>query len=153
MTVLLRDVRPDDLESLFEYQREPAAIEMAAFPSRDRDAFFAHWKTNVLGNPAGIPRIVEVDGEVAGFINSFERNGERLVGYWLGSRFWGRGIATQALEQLLKCDSFRPLLAHVAKHNIASIRVLEKCGFTICREETADDGIEELVLVLEGSTA
>ena len=42
--------------------------------------------------------------------------------------FWGKGIATQALTDFLKLES-RPLHAHVAKTNIASIRVLEKCGF------------------------
>ena len=44
----------------------------------------------------------------------------------------------------------RPLHAHVARHNVGSIRVLEKCGFTIEREERAEEvGIDgaELVLV------
>src|SRR6266487_3966847 len=136
MPIVLRDVHPDDLPALFEYQREPAGVQMAVFPPRDWDAFLDHWTHNVLGDPANIAKIVEVDGEVAGFINSFERGGERLVGYWLGSRFWGRGIATRALELLLSCETTRPLLAHVAKTNVASIRVLEKCGFMKNREET-----------------
>jgi RimJ/RimL family protein N-acetyltransferase len=37
----------------------------------------------------------------------------------------------------------------VAKHNVASIRVLEKCGFSLEREESADVAdLAELVLVL-----
>jgi RimJ/RimL family protein N-acetyltransferase len=32
----------------------------------------------------------------------------------------------------------------VAKHNVGSIRVLEKCGFTIAREERVTDGGEEI---------
>ena len=149
MHILLRDVHTDDLETLFEYQREPAAIQMAAFPGRDREAFMLHWMQNVLGGPAVIAKIIEVDGQVAGFITSFQRDSERQVGYWLGSRFWGRGIATQGLEQILHSDSSRPLYAHVAKTNIASTRVLEKCGFSVCREEVAADGVEEIVLRLE----
>jgi hypothetical protein len=36
----LRDVEEDDLEIFFEHQREPEANRVAAFPARDRDAFF-----------------------------------------------------------------------------------------------------------------
>jgi len=45
----------------------------------------------------------------------------------------------------------RPLHAHVAKHIVASIRVLEKCGFSLEREESgevAGEDVAELVLVL-----
>ena len=57
---------------------------------------------------------------------------------------WGRAIATQALNQFIGQVQTRPLYAHVAKHNIASIRVLQKCGFTICSAE-----IEEIILKLD----
>jgi RimJ/RimL family protein N-acetyltransferase len=48
----------------------------------------------------------------------------------------------------------RPLYAHVAVHNVASIRVLQKCGFTITDEPSGapdepDDGVAELFLKLE----
>ena len=42
----------------------------------------------------------------------------------------GRGVATEAVRALLAEDPKRPLFGHVAKHNGASMRVLEKCGFT-----------------------
>jgi hypothetical protein len=41
----------------------------------------------------------------------------------------------------------RPLYAYVARHNIGSIRVLEKCGFTRCGEEH-----EGVILKLESTT-
>jgi RimJ/RimL family protein N-acetyltransferase len=149
MRIVLREVHPADLEILFAYQREPAATEMAVFPARDRETFLDHWQQNVLGDPAVLVKIVEVDGRVAGWINSFLRGSQRLIGYWLGSRFWGRGIATHALEQFLKCETARPLFAHVARSNHASSRVLEKCGFAASREEVDAEGVEELVLKLE----
>lgn len=62
--------------------------------------------------------------------------GEREVGYWIGSAYWGNGIATAALAAFLQQVQMRPLYAHVAKHNRGSLRVLEKCGFTIIGEET-----------------
>ncbi|MBP8242640.1 MAG: GNAT family N-acetyltransferase, partial [Thermoflexales bacterium] len=56
-------------------------------------------------------------------------SGQREVGYWLGREFWGKGIATRALEAFLAIDTTRPLHAFVVHHNLGSIRVLEKCGF------------------------
>jgi RimJ/RimL family protein N-acetyltransferase len=47
--------------------------------------------------------------------------------------------------------SERPLFAHVVKHNVGSIRVLEKCGFRLEREESvevAGETVAELVFVL-----
>src|SRR3954451_8597580 len=61
------------------------------------------------------------------------------VGYWLGRPFWGRGIATQALDEFLRVVTERPLHALVAVNHHASIRVLEKCGFTLTRSETRFD--------------
>ncbi len=46
------------------------------------------------------------------------------------------GIATGALRQFVEGETVRPLYAYVAKHNIASQRVLEKCGFRILREDS-----------------
>jgi RimJ/RimL family protein N-acetyltransferase len=42
----------------------------------------------------------------------------------------------------------RPLYAHVVKSNVASIRVLEKCGFVKVDQHAGDDGVEELLLEL-----
>lgn len=149
--VRLREVEPGDLPIFFEHQLDPEATRMAAFPSRDRVAFDAHWATNILGNPATVTRTILVDGEVAGHVGSWLQDGARLVGYWIGRDFWGRGVATRALAAFLELVTERPLLAHVAQHNAGSIRVLEKCGF---RREgggsgaVAEDGVVELVYVL-----
>jgi RimJ/RimL family protein N-acetyltransferase len=59
-------------------------------------------------------------------------DGKPQVTYWLGKAFWGNGIATLALTEFLCIFKTRPLYASVAKDNVASIRVLEKCGFAIC---------------------
>ena len=55
------------------------------------------------------------------------------TGYWLGEEFWGRGVATAAMELLITYafDSLKlaKLYSGVFSTNRASIRVLEKCGF------------------------
>jgi len=143
MDVTLRQVTVDDLPIFFEHQLDPAATGMADFPSRERGPFMAHW-TKILADAANRTMTILFDGLVAGNIVSWDQSGEREVGYWLGKEYWGKGIATQALSAfLLNYEKTRPLYAHVAKHNIASYRVLEKCGFTLHSEDA-----EEFILKL-----
>lgn len=149
----LRDVTETDLPIFFEQQLDPEATQMAGFPSRGQEAFMAHWKFKVLGDDSVLVKTIVFNGEVAGNIVCFEQLGEREVGYWLGRDYWGKGIATKALDEFLKHIETRPLYAHVAKHNIGSRRVLEKCGFTISGEEKffsqiLGQDIEEYILVL-----
>jgi RimJ/RimL family protein N-acetyltransferase len=136
-TVQLRDVTEADLAIFFAQQLDPAATQMAAFPSPDQQAFMAHWAT-IMGDASVITQAILFDGQVAGNIVSFEVCGEREVGYWIGKEHWGNGIATRALAAFLQHEQARPLYAHVAKHNRGSLRVLEKCGFTIIGEDRGD---------------
>jgi RimJ/RimL family protein N-acetyltransferase len=135
--VRLRGVTEDDLPVFFEHQRDPEAYRMAAFSPRDRDAFMTHW-TKILRDASGDVRTVLLDGEVAGNVVAFDHEGHREVGYWIGRAFWGKGVATRALRAFLEEVRERPLYAGVAEGNVASIRVLEKCGFTIF-EAPADE--------------
>ena len=150
--VRLRAVEEGDLADFFAHQLDPAATRMAAFPSRDRDAFMAHWAKIRATPQETITRTILCQGRVAGNIGSWVQAGHREVGYWIGREFWGRGIASAALGLLLAEVKFRPLQAHVVSHNAASIRVLQKCGFLITGREKfpAATGaeIEEIVLTL-----
>lgn len=132
--VQLRRVIESDLPIFFEHQADPEAAQMAAFPSREHDAFTAHW-TKILDDENNIIKTILFQGQVAGNVLSFIMDGKREVGYWLGRQFWGRGIATRALSAFLEQVTERPLHAYVAKHNLASLHVLQKCGFHILREE------------------
>ena len=147
----LRDVTEDDLPIFFEHQLDPDATEMAAFLSRDRDAFMTHW-AKIMADDSVILKTILLEGQVAGNIVSFVQSGEREVGYWIGKEYWGKGVATKALAAFLDYVKTRPLYAHVAKHNVGSRRVLEKCGFTIVREEKFSNAngeeVEEFILIL-----
>jgi RimJ/RimL family protein N-acetyltransferase len=125
---LLRAVEASDLDSLYEQQADAGASAMAGVPSRDRAAFDAHWQ-RILADDASVIRTIDVDGEVAGHALSWVSDGRQYVGYWLGREYWGRGLATRALAELVE-ELPRPLHALVSVDNAASIRVLEKCGFT-----------------------
>ena len=152
-TVQLRDVAESDLPILFEQQSDPEANRMAAVPARDRDAFAAHW-TKILADASITIQTILFDGQVAGHVLCFERGGKIQVGYWLGKDYWGKGIATRALAAFLPHVKTRPLYAFAAKHNVGSLRVLEKCGFAICGEakniyNAPGEEIEDFVLRLD----
>jgi RimJ/RimL family protein N-acetyltransferase len=145
VNVELRVVEPGDLPLFFEHQRDPVAVEMVGFTSRDRPAFDAHW-AKILADETSLIRTVVVDGDVAGNIGSFIRDGKREVGYWLDRRYWGRGIGTKAVSAFMRVEKRRPLHAGVAKHNAGSVRVLRKCGFEFVGSDDADGSYDLFVL-------
>src|SRR5262245_47896346 len=99
--VELREVVEADLPIFFEHQLDPDATRMAAFPSRGRDAFMAHW-AKILADATVVTKTIVADGQVAGNIGSWEQLGERQVGYWIGRQYWSKGIATRALAAFLQ---------------------------------------------------
>ena len=156
MRCALREVRDEDLAVLFEQWADPVAVHMAAFTAADhmdRDAFERRW-SRLRADETVIARVIVADGEVTGTIGSWGDPGEREVTYWIGRDYWGRGIATVALNAFLTVEPVRPLHARVASDNVASRRVLEKCGFRVVATERSfaqarSGEIEELVLRLD----
>ncbi len=96
-----------------------------------------------MKNTAVILRAIVFKDKVAGHVLSWKEKYDQKVGYWLGREYWGRGIASSALGEFLKEVKIRPLYSHVANHNVASKRVLEKSGFVIL-----DEGKEESIFRL-----
>lgn len=141
--VVLREIQESDLPILFEHQADPIAYTLADFPSRDHDAFMAHW-AKLLADDSVWHRAIVVDGQVVGHVASFFRNGVQEVGYWIGREFWGRGYASTALAKFLPLVPIRPLHANLIRSNIGSRRVLEKAGFRVLREDGKD-----LFMILE----
>ena len=148
----------DDLPIFFEHQQDPDANHMAAFTAKDPvdwEAFLAHW-AKIRADDTIENRTVLLGGRVVGHVSKFEAFGEPEVSYWIGREFWGRGLATQALSEILRVVKTRPLYDRAAKDNIASRRVLEKCGFTVCGTDrgfanTRGEEIEEVILRLEAT--
>jgi RimJ/RimL family protein N-acetyltransferase len=82
---------------------------------------------------------IEVNGEAVGSIGIFpqsdihEKNAE--MGYWLGEEFWGQGVMTKAIQEIVEYG-FRTfdivrIFARPFSTNLKSQRVLEKAGFTL----------------------
>jgi RimJ/RimL family protein N-acetyltransferase len=131
--VTIREVSSADLETFYAQQLDPEAIRMAAFVGKNRQdkaVFDAHW-VKILNSSQNTNRTIIADGQVAGHIACYPQDEHLEVTYWLGREFWGRGIATQALQRMLELVTTRPMFGRAATDNLGSIRVLQKCGFKI----------------------
>jgi RimJ/RimL family protein N-acetyltransferase len=156
----LRVVEPDDVEVFFQQQLDPVANQMVAFTGADptdRGQFEEKW-SRIVRDPDVTSRAVLVDGAAAGYVLVFDQSGKPSVAYWIGRSFWGRGVASAALAQLLDIVEERPLYARAAVYNSGSIRVLEKCGFTEWGRNrdfanARGEDVEEILFRLDGEAS
>jgi hypothetical protein len=107
MDLTLRPTTLEDLPILFEHQADPIGAKMAAFASKDWDAFVAH-EAKIRDDPAAIRRTIVIDGEVVGSIGCWGDD-EREIGYWIDREHWGRGIATASVRAFIAEIPDRPL--------------------------------------------
>jgi RimJ/RimL family protein N-acetyltransferase len=156
MKITLREVQDSDVAVFWSHTSEQTAQRMAAVTRTyhyDRGLFDAHW-AKVRANSAVTVRTVLADEVVAGHAAVFGPSDEREVTYWIAAAYWGRGVASAALRELIALEPARPLHAHAAADNAGSLRVLEKCGFTITGRgrifaQARGDEIDEVALTLE----
>lgn len=145
---MIRPTTEDDLPAIYVHQRDPQACRMAAFTPRELPAFLEHWRNKILAVPTVKACTIVSSGRVAGYVSSWNHDEkERLVAYWVGREFWGRGLASASLAHFIKLvDLHRPLHAYVATSNVGSARVLQKCGFALVENSrrTGEDGVEEV---------
>lgn len=137
LTIELRNFEDSDLAILFQHQRDPDYVQMAAFTGSnpdDWDAFHSH-AIKVAADKNVIQKVILLDGQVAGSVAKFQMFGKTQICYGVAKSHWGKGATTIALQQFLAIVSERPLYAQVASDNLGSIRVLEKCGFKLIGKE------------------
>jgi len=152
MQIIIRDVVSADLPLFFEFQADPMSVEMAVVYARDQSAFTKHWES-IIQSSSVVAKSILMDNQVVGYMSCFKMDDLDSVGYWIGREFWGRGIATKALQLMLTQVQTRPLHARVARQNEGSIRVLQKCNFQIVEYQISpDDGkfpvCEEAIMLL-----
>jgi RimJ/RimL family protein N-acetyltransferase len=130
-TIQIRSTIPTDLEYLFLFQLDEEAGRLAAFMPKDhdnKDAYMKKWD-RLLNDESVNNQTILVDGVIAGSVAKFIMEGDAEVTYWIDKPYWGQGVASTALRQLLTIEHTRPIFGRVAFDNIGSQRVLEKCGF------------------------
>ena len=80
---------------------------------------------------------IEYNGKLCGVIglivqkDVYRKSAE--IGYWIGEPYWGKGIATKAVELITDYGfntlDLKRIYTGVFEYNIASMKVLEKNGF------------------------
>jgi ribosomal-protein-alanine N-acetyltransferase len=126
----------DEMMALFASSRE--FYQGLVNPPQDRTGFQIYVDRNL--DPANECFVIcrNIDGRIAGAINLtqiFRKSFQNAyLGYSLGVDFTGRGYMTEAVNLIL-LHAFENLNLHrveanVQPHNLPSIRVLERCGFT-----------------------
>ena len=145
----LRHFRLQDLSSLVKHADNPKVSRYLRerFPSPFTEADGKWWIEEGSRQPNSVHYAIIHDGEFVGAMGATFFYGERKhsaeVGYWLGEAFWGRGIVVAALklfiEELFAREGIVRLFAPVVGPNVASMRVLEKCGFV--REGVLRNGV------------
>lgn len=137
--IQLRPIAPDDLAPLYKMQAEPRGCEVAVARPRTRDESDAHW-LRVLADPACVSWGIVLDSRLIGNVVSFRLDGKTYLGYWIAERFWGRGIASEAVRRFLAMVmTTRPVHARVATSNAGSVRVLQKNGFVTEKTEVSEE--------------
>ncbi|SFW67859.1 GNAT family N-acetyltransferase [Chitinophaga sancti] len=129
--IQLRKTIISDLAHFFTFQLDQEANYLAAFTAKDpgdREAYLTKY-AKFVDDPTIHMCTILVNDVITGSIAKFVMHGDAEVTYWIDKAYWGQGIATAALRQLLNEVSTRPIFGRAAFDNIGSQRVLEKCGF------------------------
>ena len=147
----LRQWFGSDAEAIVPIANDPyiARYLSLVFPQPYTRADAERWLAEQARNETAGQFAIEVNGELAGGIGFSAGRGERAgsatIGYWLGRRYWGRGVMTEAVQVASRWafDTWhvRRIWANVMAPNIASARVLEKAGYSL--EGTFRDAIAD----------
>lgn len=137
----LRKWNEADLDSLVKYANNKNIAKWLTngFPhpyTQEDGKTYISMSTN--DNPTKVFAI-EVNSEAVGSIGIYpqsdihEKNAE--IGYWLAEAYWGQGIMTKAIQEIVEYG-FRTfdlvrIFARPFSTNLKSQRVLEKAGFEL----------------------
>jgi [ribosomal protein S5]-alanine N-acetyltransferase len=141
MLVSLRPWTLNDLEWLAQNGNNPAVSRNMtdSFPNPYKADSAIAFVTAAMAEKPTCIFAIEIDGEIAGSIGLHpqadvkRKNAE--LGYWLAEQFWGRGIASEAVKEMLNYSfqnfDIQRVFARPFGFNLASQRVLEKAGFKL----------------------
>lgn len=146
MNLKLRPWRPDELDILVRLanNKNIARFVRDQFPNPYTHEAGAAWLSRRADdNPTQVFAIVPlkngIEGEPVGSIGihpqtDIQRKNAEL-GYWLGEPYWGQGIMTEAIRQIVEYGfrtfDINRIFAIPFGDNIGSQKALEKAGFVL----------------------
>lgn len=145
--LILRPWRPSDAAELYRHARDPRVGPVAGWPVHTSEQMSADVIASVFAAPETYAIVLRQTGLPVGSVGLLfgqEANvpladGEAELGYWVGARHWGGGLAPEATRELVR-HAFEDLgisrlWACCGVENGSSRRVMEKCGFAFERME------------------
>ena len=160
----LRPWREEDAAVLFKWASDPDVGPRAGWPPHRSEEESLEIIRTVFNNDSNWAIELKETGEAIGAIGYGPscdcrlpaRDGEPLCGYWVAKPYWNRGICTEALRLMLdhirSTTEIKSLISGHFVDNLASGRVMEKCGFIptgeTCIDETQYQGAGRPIRVL-----
>lgn len=138
----LERLRADHAPALLAFERENREYFTRSISDRG-DAYFAEFasllRARLAEQDAGVCHfhvVMDDQGELVGRVNLVDvEEGDAELGYRIGERAAGRGVATAAVQEVcrLAATEYRlsTLTAVTTLDNVASKTVLERNGFTV----------------------
>ena len=132
LSINLRPTKLSDLDNFFQFQLDEEANYLAAFTPKDPKDKKAYMDkhSRLLDDTEVNYQTIIIGSDIIGSIAKFMMGNDAEITYWIDRNYWGRGIATKALNQFLVMEKTRPIFGRVVNDNYGSQKVLEKCGFT-----------------------
>ncbi len=139
----LREWKLSDKESLIQYGNNQRVSENLRdiFPYPYTETAADQWLGMATSQKFPIQEFaIDIDGSAVGGVGVVVGSGERRiaaeVGYWLGEPFWGKGIMTRVVAELVEYVFFQfpeviKLTAPIYVRNIGSQGVIKKVGFSL----------------------
>ena len=99
----------------------------------------AKWWVEIGSREQGLNYAIDLGGKCVGVVGvqfgELELQYSAEIGYWIAEDHWGKGIGTEAVSKMTdyvftETKAVR-LSAPVYSPNLASMRVLEKCGYAL----------------------
>lgn len=137
---IIRGWKKSDEVSLQKNANNPnvSRFLLNRFPSPYTMEAAIHWVDNLVDQDPLVNFAITIDDQVIGGIGLELREDvyhkTALIGYWLSEELWGKGITTEAVKMITQyafnCLDIIRIQAGVLDKNRASMRVLEKAGYT-----------------------
>lgn len=146
---LLRPFQITDGEALYAFSRDPRVADAAGWPPHESVEDSQRIIVSVFSAPNRFAVVEKGSGKVIGSAGYTARQRGGIaasdeIGYALHPDWWGRGIMTEVVRELIRFGfEERGLEAIWCSHyidNIASQRVIQKCGFSFVSQEILSDG-------------
>ena len=139
MAIIIRQWTMDDLPNLVKNANNINVWNNLRnyFPHPYTEEHAKSWIESAMLESPAMNFAIDMDGEAIGGIGLIFNTDVYImsaeIGYWIGEDYWGKGIATEAIRQMIEYSFYYfdivRIYAEVFENNKSSMRALEKNGF------------------------